>query len=361
MTTPQLDLRGTLVLLAALLAPACSSLGPTKVSPDQFSYNQAIGRASNEQMLLNLVRLRYREVPVFLAVSSVLTQYVYTGSANLAGSVGTLTGDNANSIGAGAGVRYLERPTITYSPLSGEEFAGQLMTPLPGDLMFSLMQSGWPAADMMAMGMGRLGVARNPLFKELHTETGQKRNREFRETVDLVVQIAARDGLEMLRGIGEGDPVESYLVFQRSADRETAKLIELLKRKLGLSPELWTFRVTRNVIERAEDDVTIRVRSLLDLMGYLSGGVEVPPAHFGKHTTEPTHMEQVARALVPLRIQSGPERPDTVFVSVHYLDQWFWIDPDDDQSKESFGLLTYLFLMMAPTPEGAGPLLTVPA
>jgi hypothetical protein len=42
---------------------------------DSFNYNEAISRSSSEQILINLVRLRYREVPVFLAVGSVLTQY----------------------------------------------------------------------------------------------------------------------------------------------------------------------------------------------------------------------------------------------------------------------------------------------
>ena len=60
---------------------------------------------------------------------------------------------------------------------------------------------------------------------------------------------------------------------------------------------------------------------------------------------------KIARELVPLRIHSGAEPAEDPFVQVRYLDQWFWIDGDDEQSKESFGLLTYLYLMMAPQPE----------
>lgn len=348
------------IALLALLAPACSSLGPNRIPPDQFNYNQAIGQGSNEQMLLNLIRLRYRDVPVFLAVNSVLTQYIYSGAAGVNGSMGTSAGEDANSLGASAGLLYIERPTITYSPLSGEKFADQLMTPIPGELIFSLLTSGWPAIDLLAMGMERVGDRRNPLFPGLLSRTGQEQSREFREVAGLMIEVAQRDGMEMLRGAGGDDSAVSFLVFQESADPETAALIEELKSTLGLSPEIWKFRVTPNVIERGEKDVTIRVRSLLDLMGYLSGGVQIPPDHFDRLIGRPTAEQQIASELVPLRIQSGPELPEDVFVGVNYLDRWFWIDAADDQSKESFGLLTYLFLMMAPRPEGSGPLLTVP-
>jgi hypothetical protein len=38
------------------------------VPPDRFDYNEALARSSKEQLLINLVRLRYDDVPVFLAV-----------------------------------------------------------------------------------------------------------------------------------------------------------------------------------------------------------------------------------------------------------------------------------------------------
>ena len=53
----------------------CTSLGHKNVSPDRFNYNDAISRSTQEQMLLNLVRLRFFETPVLLSVSSVLFLY----------------------------------------------------------------------------------------------------------------------------------------------------------------------------------------------------------------------------------------------------------------------------------------------
>ncbi len=69
-----------LLLLPRLMLPACTRFGSKRVPRDRFSYNEAIARSQKEQMLLNLVCVRYRDITEFLAVSSLLTQYNYTGT-----------------------------------------------------------------------------------------------------------------------------------------------------------------------------------------------------------------------------------------------------------------------------------------
>ena len=54
---------------------ACGSFGADRVPADRFDYSEALLQSSEEQMLANLVRIRYLRVPTFLEVSSVLTQY----------------------------------------------------------------------------------------------------------------------------------------------------------------------------------------------------------------------------------------------------------------------------------------------
>ena len=152
-------------LLLLLLAASCSAKGPGNVGRDRFDYNQVIGRSNNEQMLLNLVRTRYRDVPVFMTVSSVLTQYVYSGSACVNGFVGSANAADADSVGAAATLRYAERPTITYSPMTGPEFAEQMLTPIPAALLFSLAAAGWPAEELLGMGLERMNDVRNAPFR----------------------------------------------------------------------------------------------------------------------------------------------------------------------------------------------------
>ena len=65
-----------------LIFLSCKSVGPKVIPQDQFNFNSSISTASNEQLLVNLIRLRYLESPVFLKVSSVINQYTRSGGVN---------------------------------------------------------------------------------------------------------------------------------------------------------------------------------------------------------------------------------------------------------------------------------------
>ncbi|MBR90891.1 MAG: hypothetical protein CMO66_06445, partial [Verrucomicrobiales bacterium] len=60
-----------LTLAAVLLGVGCHSFGPSEVGRTHPLYNEVISRSLNEQFLLNLVRLRYRDNPYFLEVGNV--------------------------------------------------------------------------------------------------------------------------------------------------------------------------------------------------------------------------------------------------------------------------------------------------
>jgi hypothetical protein len=63
-----------MIAVALFLISGCAAQGAKRIQADRFDYNAAIAQSTREQMLLNIVRSRYLEVPVFLTVSSVLTQ-----------------------------------------------------------------------------------------------------------------------------------------------------------------------------------------------------------------------------------------------------------------------------------------------
>ena len=52
---------------------ACSSLGPATVRNQQADYASALAEAGKRQTLLNILKLRYGDVPAFVSVSQILT------------------------------------------------------------------------------------------------------------------------------------------------------------------------------------------------------------------------------------------------------------------------------------------------
>ena len=351
------------LIMLCLSLSACSRFGPRRVPADSFDYNEAIARSSNEQMLLNLVRLRYREVPVFLAVGSVITQYFYLGDMNTGVSFGKLTeGASHEIVNAKARMLYAERPTITYSPLIGQEFTQQLLTPIPSELLFSLVQSGWPPDQLLMMGLERLNQVENTHFGTVTSKESLEGLRTFQHVVQLMIELSRRRALEIQSNKAETPDTRS-LVFEQVQDNDTQMLINELKSILGLDPESSVFRVTRQLIKRNPDEVTVRVRSLLALMGFLSRGVEIPVAHIEEKRIEemilPVDLE-LRSLLFPLRIHSQVDKPIDTFVAVRHYDHWFYITHSDHRSKQAFGLLTYLFQMQAPQAQTLGPMITVP-
>ena len=352
-----------LTFILCVTMSACSRFGHKQIPLDNLNYNEEIASSSNEQMLLNLVRLRYREVPVFLAVGSVITQYFYVGSLGAGALFGRPVDGAANEIiKVNARMLYAERPTITYSPLAGQEFSQQLLTPIPRELLFSLTQSGWPAEQLLMMCLERVNHLENLPFYPVPSKAHLEKLLKFNRVVQLLIELYKRKSADMHSDNTE-TPNTHFLVFKQVNDNDTRNLIEELKSILGLDPDQSTFRVTRRLIGRSPDEITIRVRSLIALMGFLSGGVEIPAAHVEEKSAEESTLPVDAEyrsLLFPLRIHSSVERPADAFVAVRHHDHWFYIKNSDHLSKQDFSLLTYLFQMQSPRAQTLGPMITVP-
>ena len=112
-------------------------------SRTQRNPSASIRNSSKEQLLSNIVGLRYLDAPVFVDVASVINQYSLEGAVELgAGANTSFTGGDTLAVGGSA--RYADRPTITYTPVSGKKFAASLLTPVSPENLFALVQAGWP-------------------------------------------------------------------------------------------------------------------------------------------------------------------------------------------------------------------------
>ena len=130
-------LRTLAAALPISLLAACISIGPGTLPRDRIDYASAIGNSWKEQTLLNIVKLRYADMPIFLEVAQVIAGYQlqsaiggsFTAGNFTAGIIGPVTAaGSANAAGT-----YTDRPTVIYSPLTGVDFLKRLMTPISAE------------------------------------------------------------------------------------------------------------------------------------------------------------------------------------------------------------------------------------
>src|SRR4030095_3170186 len=149
-------LRFALGVLALLASGCATGLGPKAVRSERPDYNHQIRRSGDAELLLNLVRLRYNDSPLFLDLGTIVAQYGYDASLNASGTVGA--GDNTATIGTG--LSYSEKPTITSTPLTGDQCATRMLTPIALESFMLFEQTGWSGERLMLIGVQRV----NDLF-----------------------------------------------------------------------------------------------------------------------------------------------------------------------------------------------------
>ena len=103
---------------------------------------QNVAQLWKRQTLLNVVRMRYADTPVFLDVASIINSYSLAGKVS--GSAQLPEGAVPNVLQFGGEGSWSNTPTVTYQPLMGDRFTRSMLQPVPPVAVFQLIQSGWP-------------------------------------------------------------------------------------------------------------------------------------------------------------------------------------------------------------------------
>jgi hypothetical protein len=143
---PKVAAVGAVMLVGALVAGCTAGIGPQTVARDRFDYVSAISDSWKRQTLLNLLKTRYVDAPVFMDVASVINQYALEQEVGLGVSGEIYNKGEPSFVEPEIGVRgrYTDRPTITYTPLMGEHYARSLLKPIPISAILLLVEAGYP-------------------------------------------------------------------------------------------------------------------------------------------------------------------------------------------------------------------------
>jgi hypothetical protein len=345
-------------LLALLLASGCTGLGPGTVTRDRFDYATAISESWKSQMLLNMVKLRYGDTPVFLDVASVINSYEISGSLS-AGADWTFHPAHGSAANASASGFYADRPTVTYSPSTGERFSKSMLTPIPPSSIFFFIQAGYSVNPVFRVMVQSINGIRNS-----YGGTGRMRpaDPEFYLFIEKMMRIQDSGAYE-IRVQKSTEREALAAVFSDKVDEQTEADITEVRKMLRLAPKTREFRVVYGSIASNEEEIAILTRSVLQVILNLASGIEVPEIHVSEKRVMPSLAEKTAGGspvLPVIRIRSSSHKPEDVFVAVPYCNHWFWIDNKDLGSKGIFSFLMFIMNLVDTGVREGAPVVTIP-
>jgi len=350
------------VAATALLLTGCHSIGPGSVARDRFDYSSSLGESWKRQTLLNIVKLRYLDPPIFVDVGQIVSGYTLQTTASAGGGVNWPSyGPAAGNLSLGAAGQYTDRPTITYTPLTGNKFLKGLMTPLPPDSVFFTIQSGWPADGVLFATVAEINGLKNQ-GASVNGITPPDPN--FMRVLQLMRKIQL-SGAVAMRIQQEKTIQQSTILTFRSKDisPETLDNIHELRKLLRLDPDAEEIKLVFGANPINDREVAMLTRSMIQQMGTMASQVEVPAEDVIQGRATPGWETVTNGVSGPrlIQIHSSKEMPKEAFVAIPYRGKWFWIDDRDLKSKRTFTFMMLLFTLADTGEKEPLPLITIPA
>lgn len=338
------------------------------------AYNSALLSTSNEQMLLNLIRLRYCDSPYFLNISNITTQFTF--EADVSTSIPIPGFDSENPGSFGGDLMWRNQPTISYTPLEGQSFADHLLQPLDLMVIQYLVYSGWDIDRIFRLtiqsfnGVNNIPMAAGPLpegkpeYKDFYEITALMRKLQLENQLQIGTKTKEQceDKPQLIKN-NNGSIRATSIQIAFPADTEDGKRLNEL---LHGSTESKRGKYILDMDLGFEKDALIGImpRSILSIMYYLSLGVKIPPSqlHMVTNIINPdgTYYDWADAVGTLVNVKYAHREPKNAFVAVKYKGHWFYIDECDVNSKRTFTLLQGLYnLQSGNTPQSA-PILSIP-
>jgi len=148
--------RALVIVLIVLASAGCALVPPRKIPMDRENYLDAVSNSWKEQLLTNLVKLRYGDTLTTLEMTSINTTYALDSQLSANYPVlwhplhstypqSSWTDAFRNALTLGGTVIYQDHPSISYSPIRGDALSKTMIEPIPPSKLLKSLQTGWLA------------------------------------------------------------------------------------------------------------------------------------------------------------------------------------------------------------------------
>lgn len=397
------------VALAAVCVSAPGCVGPHAISHTRLKYNEVYRNTNDEQLLLNIVRLRYADSPVFIDLPNITSQFELSGRGAFSNGLDG-SGPGRSNLGIGE-LSLRDSPTLSYHPRGGNEIAKALLTPLTAELS-RVIQAGANLEQLFLLTVNDMNDVQNASRGTSMMPTAGEDNEEFRYVISQFAALRNRNAVELAfkttEEVESTEPIEVGEVHARdvfnaakekyvfhadsqkrlTVSRKEKVLILSIRPAFVDSPELEEFCRVLNLIPKQSfykikaelsddstpnqktnppsDTIYLNMRSILQIMTFLSKGVRVPEQHtlcgIAPSTIGPDGVPfdwtQATAGLFCVNVHRY--RPRYSECAVKYRGYWFSISLDDVASRATLATLEILFSLQESEGATLGPQLTLP-
>jgi hypothetical protein len=361
-----------------------------------MAYDRSVVDLVSKLLLINIARA-YRDEPMhFTTVSSIAATYNVQFSAGVGPAV---TGDMGYLPMPFIGVSSAENPTLSLTPMQGEEFTQRLLTPFEERKLTMLLRQGYDVdallrlagAQILVKEKGQEQVCTNGpadragyiAFRRMvaHLSSVQDRHALRAEPLQFTLERkvlsseASPDELKRLQddpaAVRYDEESKTYFVATHVVGRviitnyefSTLPVVELTAlyneaNQLPANDVLIDIRAAHPGGEYPIHGV-LRLRSFLNVLTFLGRGIaEEPEFHVAPDPRTPTIEENPVHAL---EITVGNATPKGVTVSVDLGGRNFAVRPQRGYqwNKKAFSMLCQLFQMSVAPTTPPPPLITI--
>jgi hypothetical protein len=260
-----------------------------------------------------------------------------------------------NTLSGSGQAIYTDRPTISYTPMTGQKFLRGLLTPIEPKNIFSMLQSGYAADFVLGLTVESLNGVRNRSASAGATEAEP----EFVRVLQLMreAQLAGAVGMRLQDNKEKDTTAVMFFRRENLSPEITDKLAEI-RRLLKIPEGQHQFKLIYSSAVGRDGELAVGSRSMLQIMLAFASYVDVPESDLKEGRAVPS-LPSSDRD--PVKIKCSKGKPADAFAAVHYHDQWFWVDDRDWRSKRALSTIMFLFTMIEGTGDERLPVLTIPA
>lgn len=360
---------GCMAAVSMLALTSCaSSIGPHNMRRDRLDYEKEISREQNQEMLFNIVQLRYSFSPTLLDTTQIISAYSVgrNSSANINGTPWNSSGGGA--IGGSVGYSYSDSPTVTYQPVSGVQFSVNILRPITPQTLLPLIVSGLPVDILMQLTMQSIGAASNTTGTIAGTE-GQQASVRFTYLLRALRALQQGNALS-IRNVAPveatqdkpAEPERTFILLPKTNTQAISDLQDQVRQALQIPAGSEQAEVVYGRVADKPGQVALVTRSMLSIWEDVASTMEVPQKMVDKGVTSPTIIRSAKEPRPPIIIHCSATRPglDVAYTQVEYDGYWYWIAKDDLPSKLAFSMLQFIHAL-AETATTKGALVTIPA